>query len=225
MKALSRRWRGSPRREWTRLRTYLSGAPGTLVFLFTLTVTWWTLQGVDHRTLHRLIVSASTNLHNMSDQPIRVLVASAFWSDSTDFPWLVFVEFLVVMVAAERWLGTGRWVLVFAAGHVGATIVTVTGIAWALHHGLLPTKIAGTVDVGASYGFWAVAAVLSYRIPPRWRLWWIATIAAFLGYEAWTEQTFTDYGHLTAMLIGLGMYPITKRPNAIRQAWARRNRA
>lgn len=206
------------RLDWARARTYLSRAPGTLVYLFSLTVTWWTLQGVDQRTLRRIVGSASTNLHNMSHDPIQVLIASAFWSDSDGFPWLVLVEFLTVMVAAERWLGTGRWVLVFAAGHVGATLVTVTGIAWALDHGLLPMKIARTVDVGSSYGFWAVAAVLTYRCTNhRWRLVWAAAIIVLLGVEALREQTFTDYGHLAAMLIGFALYPIARRPQAIRR--------
>jgi hypothetical protein len=202
-------------RLWRALTAYYSKAPGTLVYLFTLTVTTWTLAGTDRATDHKVMVSASTNLHNMTRDPIRVLVASAFWNDSAGFPWVVFAEFLLLMAAAERWLGTGRWLMMFVAGHVGATLVTVTGIAWALDRHLLPHRLAGTVDVGTSYGFFAVAAVFTYRFRRRrWRLIWAVGLAGYLIFTAWRRETFTDYGHLTAMLIGFAAYPLTRRLTA-----------
>ncbi|MFC9788382.1 rhomboid-like protein [Rhodococcus sp. NPDC127528] len=202
------------RSPWSRTRDHFGRAPASLVFVFTLVVTWWSLQGTDHRTLHRLVVSASTNLHNMTHDPVQVLVVSAFWVDGASFPWLTVVEFLVVMVAAERWLGSGRWILVFVAGHVGATVVTVVGIAWALDHDLLPAKLAGTVDVGASYGFWAVAALLAFRFArPASRWCAAAVLVAVFAAVAWRGQTFTDYGHLTAVLIGIGLHRLCPCPD------------
>lgn len=202
------------RSAWHRVHGYFVRAPASLVFLFTLFVTWWSLQGTDHRTLHKLVVSASTNLHNMSRDPFQVLLVSAFWQDGTSFPWMTVAEFLLVMVAAERWLGSGRWVLTFVAGHGGATLITVVGVAWALNHDLLPAKLAGTVDVGASYGFWAVTALFTFRFTRRaWRWWSVSVIVGFLAVMAWHGQTFTDYGHLAAVLIGLSLYRICPRPD------------
>lgn len=215
---------GRGRDGYHRLRVYLLAAPGTLVYLFTLAVTWWTLRGADPKLVHKLLISQSTNLHNMSRHPFQVLVASAFWIDSTSFHWKVVAEFLLVMVAAERWLGTRRWVLTFAAGHIGATLITVTGIAYAISHGLLDNRIARTSDVGVSYGFFAVAALLTYRFPDRrLRLAWAGLLVAYLGVAAWRGQTFTDYGHLAALAIGLSFHRLSRRPNAALQV--RRSRS
>ncbi|WP_345347580.1 rhomboid-like protein [Rhodococcus olei] len=204
------------RSRWSRVRDHFGRAPVSLVFVFALVVTWWSLRGTDRRTLHRLVVGASTNLHNMTHDPIQVLVVSAFWQDGTSFPWMSVAEFLVVMVAAERWLGSGRWVLVFVGGHVGATLITVAGVAWALDHDLLPAKFAGTVDVGASYGFWAVTALFAFRFTRRaWRWWSVTMIVGFLAVMAWHGKTFTDYGHLAAVLIGLSLYRICPNRRAL----------
>jgi hypothetical protein len=172
------------------------------VYLFTLLVTWWTMQGADPGLTHHLIVSASTNLHNMRADPLQVLVVSAFWTDSTGFPWLMITGFLVVMVAAERRLGTRRWIATFAAGHVGATLVTVTGIAWALDHNMLAVNIARTADVGTSYGFYAVAAAFIMQLTGRRRPIWASALIGYLSLAASYGQSFTDYGHLTAIAIG-----------------------
>lgn len=203
------------RATYRQVRRYLARAPGTLVYLFTLAVTWWTLRGADPKLVHRLLISQSTNLHNMTRNAFQVLVASAFWIDGTTFHWQVIVEFLLIMVPAERWLGTRRWLLTFAAGHIGATLITVTGIAYAIHHGLLDNRIARTSDVGVSYGFFAVAALLAYRFPDRrQRLAWAALLVGYLGISAWQVQTFSAYGHLAALAIGFSLYRVTRSPNA-----------
>lgn len=190
-------------------------APGTGVYLFTLSVTWWTLQGADPGLVRRVLLSQSTNLHNMLEHPVQVLVGSAFWLDGEGFFWLTLAQFLLVMAPAERWLGTARWVLTFAAGHVGASVVTVSGIAWALRHDLLDADVAHTSDVGSSYGFYAVAAVLTGRAAGRRRLAWAATLAVALLVAALVRETFTDYGHLVAAAIGFALGPlVTPRDGA-----------
>jgi hypothetical protein len=197
-----------------RARGSAAGAPATLLLLFAFTVTWWTLRGADSSTVDALLVSASTNLDNLTRDPVQVLVASAFWSDSTSFPWTVVAEFLLVLVAAERWLGSLRWTAAFIAGHVGATLIVAAGLSWAVQHELLPDTLAGTVDVGTSYGFWAVAALLTYRFAGWQRVIWAATVITILSVTAWQQHTFTDVGHLTAMAIGFSLYPLSRRPNA-----------
>lgn len=178
------------------------------MYLFTLTVTWWTLRGADPTLVRRLVVSQSTNLHNMTHQPLQVLVGSAFWLDDTDAFWFTVGQFLLVMAPAERWLGSRRWITAFVAGHVGASLVTVTGIAYAIHHGLLDNDIAHTADVGTSYGFYAVAALLTYRFTGRRQVAWAALLTGYLIAMACWRQTFTDYGHLTAAAIGFALRPL-----------------
>jgi hypothetical protein len=211
--AQSRDWI-SRRYAWAKLA--LAGAPGTMVYLFALAVTSWTLRGADPRLEKHLIISQSTNLDNMTHQPVDVLIGSAFWV--TGSHWQLLIEFLLVMVPVERWLGTRRWLATFAIGHVGATLVTVTGIAYGIHHGLLDVSVDHVSDVGVSYGFFAVAAVLAYRITDRRLRWgWAAFLILYLGLSALQSPDFTAYGHLTALSLGFACYPLTRRPNAVLQ--------
>ncbi|MEU4340605.1 rhomboid-like protein [Nocardia sp. NPDC023852] len=193
---------GLPRRIVPTIREHLGAAPASTAYAFTLFVTWWTLRGVGGTVERRLIFSASTNLYNMRHNPVQVLVASAFWTDG-GFPWSTIAGFLIVMAYAERWLGTGRWILLFATGHIGATLLTVTGISNAIDRGLIPHTVAVAADVGTSYGFSAVLAALAFRFRGVVRLAWAATILMVLGAALWIGPTFTDYGHLCAAAIGL----------------------
>ncbi|MEV6555119.1 rhomboid-like protein [Nocardia sp. NPDC051756] len=186
------------------IREHLGAAPASTAYAFTVFVTWWTLRGVGDSVERRLIFSASTNLYNMRHNPVQVLVASAFWTDG-GFPWTTIAGFLIVMAYAERWLGTTRWIILFATGHIGATLLTVTGISHAIDHGVIPRVVAVAADVGTSYGFSAVLAALTYRFRGLVRLLWAGTLILVLVAALWIGPTFTDYGHLCACLIGLAV--------------------
>lgn len=203
----TRRWlRRGARDGERRFRRWATAAPASLIYLFTLAVTTWTLSGVDPQVARRLLISQSTNLDNMVHEPFRVLVASAFWVEGASSYGLVALAFLVVMIPAERWLGTRRWIAAFAGGHVGATLVTVTGIAVGLSRGWLGRGVARASDVGVSYGFVAVAGLLSYRFRDRRvRATWVAAFLVGLGVMVGLRGTFTDYGHLAAFCLGLAM--------------------
>ncbi|MBY8860798.1 hypothetical protein K7711_30290 [Nocardia sp. CA2R105] len=199
-----RGWWHSPGRTLRALRAarhHLGAAPASCAYAFTLFVTWWTLRGISDVAGHRLILSLSTNLVNMRREPVQVLVASAFWTEG-GFPWGTMLGFLVVMAYAERWLGTVRWVLVFASGHVGATLIVVTGISYAVQHHLIPLKVVHAADVGTSYGFSAVLAALAFHLPGLARIVWAVCLLGWYALGVWRGRTFTDYGHLTAILIG-----------------------
>ncbi len=200
-----RTWWAGPARWYRAARAahdHLAGAPASCAYAFTLFVTWWTLRGISDFAGHRLILSASTNLHNMRRDPVQVLVASAFWTEG-GFPWTTILGFLILMAFAERWLGTVRWILVFAVGHVSSTLIVVTGISHAVDRGLIPLKVVVAADVGASYGFSAVLAALAYHLRGPARLVWIGALLGWFALGAWRGRTFTDYGHLTAVFIGL----------------------
>ncbi|MEV0246260.1 rhomboid-like protein [Nocardia sp. NPDC050712] len=198
-------WLRAPRllsRIYPALSHHLSHAPASTAYAFTLFVTWWTLRGLGPVEERKLIFSASTNLHNMRDNPIQVLVASAFWTEG-NFPWVTIAEFLVLMALAERWLGTGRWILLFATGHIGATLLTVYGISRAIEHQMIPLRTAIVPDVGTSYGFVAVLTAMAFRFRGWVRLAWVATVLLVLLAAVISDRTFTAYGHLCAGLIGL----------------------
>ena len=200
------------RERWARVVAYLRGAPATLVYTFTVVVTWYSAAAASPGLERRLLESESTNLHNMTHEPLQVLVSSAFWIDSPVFPVLTTGGLLAVMVPAERALGTRRWLTVFVAGHVIATVVTVVAIAVGIREGLLPARISGTTDVGVSYGSAAVAGCALHLLRRRWWRWSaLGVLVVGLGAFAVADPTFTDIGHLLALGVGLAMWPLVRR--------------
>lgn len=212
----SSRWpRLDPLRRATRaasprVRAYVRSARGTYLYLFVLLITAWVLQSSSPRVAERLVLERSTNLHHLATDPVRVLVASAFWVSAAwqVVPWAVL--FTLVLAPAERWLGTARWAGVFAAGHVGATLLTAAGLWTAIRLDAVDESVSRSADVGVSYGFLAVAAVLVYRLPRRWRARYVAALGGYLVIALFTRGGFTDAGHLLALLIGFACYPLAR---------------
>jgi hypothetical protein len=191
--------------HWIRaLRTLIREAPMTTAYLAIILITTASLASSNPHAVHSMVASASTNLHNMAIDPLRVLVVSAFWVQSAPWIWLLAPLLVVIMVPAERLLGIGRTLLIFAAGHLGATALTVAAIGVGVDHGLLPHRLTYALDVGPSYGLVAIAAVLATRLP-RGRVRGVAIGALLLGLTTVVVigGDFTDAGHLIAALIGL----------------------
>jgi len=213
--AMLRGWPGtaSTERWWNRVRpsvmTYVRGSPATFLYLFVLSITTWVLLGLTGDIVDSILREHSTNLDQLRTNPVRVLIRSAFWVDG--YLLLVWVVlFALVLAPAERWLGTVRWLFVFIAGHVGATLATAAGLWLAINWGLAPTRLQDVVDVGVSYGFAALAAVFTYRLPAPGRWLWAGGLIAAAAGAALIGGTFTDFGHLAAVMIGFAMYPITR---------------
>ncbi len=61
-----------------------------------------------------------------------------------------------------------------------------------------------------SYGFAALAAVFTYRLPRPGRWYWAGGLLVAAGGAAIIGGTFTDFGDLAAVMIGFAMYPITR---------------
>jgi hypothetical protein len=219
-----RRFRGSsatlPDREQLRLlahraAAYVRSAPLTYIYLFVLLITTWALQTASASVDHSLLLEESTNLHRLASNPIRVLVASAFWLPRARELFLWALLFTVVMAPVERWIGAARTGLVFALGHVGATLATAAGLWFAVDLDLTTHRVLHSVDVGVSYGFFAVAAVLGFRLKGRRRALYVASIAGLLVAAVALDSSFTDFGHLIALAIGLAVAPfVTPRANA-----------
>jgi len=210
-------WPGTvPARSWWRthrrqLLAFVRGSPATFIYLGILTVTTWVLVGASTKVADALLADQSTNLHHLTHDPVHVLVRSAFWlSDYDVLLWAVL--FLVVLAPAERWLGTGRWIGVFVVGHVGATLLTAGGVWLAIRTGAVSHRLENVVDVGVSYGFGAVAALFTYRLPRRWRWMWAGALVSFAIGAIALDGSFTSYGHATAFAIGFALYPITRAP-------------
>jgi hypothetical protein len=181
--------------------------PATFVYLFTLLVTSSVVSAAGERLADPLLRSQSTNLANLRHHPIHVLFTSAFWLDSGIRPLMLVVPFAVVLAPAERWLGSRRATLVFWLGHVGATAATALLISFELRHGWASQALTHSVDVGFSYGFAAIAGILAYRVPARWRSRYVVGGFVLLGIGVAAGATYSDVGHLMAWTIGLACRP------------------
>ncbi|MEU1329938.1 rhomboid-like protein [Streptomyces sp. NPDC005865] len=184
-------------------------APGTYIWLTTLFVTTVAMHHMSPEFEDAFLRQHSTNIHELSHNPVRVLISSAFWIDGGS--WLPYaVLYTVFHASAEHWLGTRRWLVVAALSHVLATLISEGVLALAIHHGAAPRTSVNTLDVGVSYALAGVVAVLTYRIPRPWRYAYLLIVLAVYGAPLITGRTFTDLGHFTSVLVGLACYPLTR---------------
>lgn len=150
-----------------------------------------------------LVHYASTSLHNLADHPILAIVLSLFTLANGWREWGTWSLLSIVWVMVELRLGWARALLSFVSGHVLATlglaIVEVTAVA---SHLATASVMTVTDDVGASYGFVALAGAGLTHAVRRDRRWWLAAPALVL--ISVVEVTWwTILGH--AMAIGIGV--------------------
>ena len=191
------------------LYAYVRSAPGTFVWLAILLVTTLIIRSVPADTAQDILERRSTNLHYLAVSPVRVLVSSALWIGGSGwFGYLVLYN--LFHVPAERWLGTRRWLAVVIIAHVGATFLSEGTLYWAIHHGYAPHSAVHTLDYGVSYALAGVEAVLTYWIARPWRYPYVAAVLLFYVVGVLQARDFTSVGHLSAALVGLACYPITR---------------
>ena len=198
-----------PPRFLSAVWNYIRRAPGTFLWLLALLITSQVIKHMDPEFQDHFLRQRSTNLHELSTNPVRVLIASAFWLDGGG--WIgYFVLYNLFHVPVERWLGTLRWLAVIAVAHVGATYISQGVLLWAIRHGHAPAGAVNTLDVGVSYALAGAQAVLVYRISSPWRYVYLVVLLAWYGSALVHGRTFTDVGHLTAALLGLACYPLVR---------------
>lgn len=191
------------------VRAYVRSAPGTYVWLAVLFVTTVALHHMSPEFEEQFLRQRSTNIHELSNDPVRVLVQSAMWIDSGH--WLPYaVLYTVFHAQAERWLGTLRWLIVCVAAHVLATLISELALLKAIRDGMAPHSAVDTLDIGVSYALAGVVAVLVYRIAPPWRYLYLAVVLVVYGVPLLSTPTFTDLGHFVSVVIGLGCYPLVR---------------
>lgn len=209
---ISERWPGlnGIRRHWHRwtpkAKSYMRSAPGTFTYLFVLVITTWVLQTSSSRIADELLLARSTNLHHLVSDPMRVLFGSAFWVSGGSELLLTAVLFTVIVAHVEQWLGTARTVTIFFVGHIGATLLVALWLWASLNFTVVRSPVINAQDVGASYGFAALAAVLTYRIsrPKRWL--YVVAACTIAGIDLAVEPSFTNWGHVLSLAIGFTCY-------------------
>ncbi|MFE3637697.1 rhomboid-like protein [Streptomyces cellostaticus] len=188
---------------------YVRSAPGTYVWLTVLFFTTVALHHMSPAFEQDFLRQRSTNIHELSQNPVRVLITSAMWIDSGH--WLPYaVLFTVFHAQAERWLGTLRWLAVCVAAHVLATLVSELALLQAIHDGHAPPSAVNSLDIGVSYSLAGVMAVLTYRIAAPWRYLYLAGLLAFYAVPLVASRAFTDFGHFLSVLVGLACRPLVR---------------
>ena len=179
----------------------------TQTYACILLATTLLLSGANSRLDNAVLRSASTNLLQLRHHPLLVLVSSAFWTESGGMLGFALIA-LLVFAPLEAWAGSWRWLVVFVAGHVGATLVVAAGLAIAIHINLIGTSVSRSIDVGYSYAAWCAAAFLVYRLPFMARWWAVGAISAILVTSIVISGHYSTWGHLVAALIGWALYPL-----------------
>ncbi|HEY5833330.1 rhomboid-like protein [Streptomyces sp.] len=187
---------------------WVRSAPGTHIWLGTLAVTSVIVAVSPPHVRSYLLHSVSTNLVELGRHPTRALVASALWIETPSGFAVYALLFEAVHATAERRLGTWRWLLVVATAHVGATLLSQKVVRLGIRAQRLPDSLAHTIDIGVSYGLAGVVGVLTYGVPRPWRWGYLAAVLGYFAYPVVNGGTFTDLGHLTAVLIGLCCYAV-----------------
>lgn len=191
--------------------------PVTLGYLSVLLVAASLVEGLPDRDADDLLFAASTNLANLGRGHVETLLLSALVPGPTlaaTLPLLV-----VVLVLGEAVLGSLRSLAVFATVHVGVSLLVAGLLALSLLPGVSSSAARQAVDVGPSYGLFALLGALLVtlgrrRYALRWRL--VAAAAAAvttlaLGVDVADAPTFTAWGHLLSLVAG-GLIGAAWRP-------------
>jgi hypothetical protein len=174
----------------------------TLAYAAIVTCITTTMLRLSPEMQDRVIRHASTNVHNLSHGRIGTLLGSAFVVEAG--PVYVWLPGLICLLAMGELLWrSGRLIVAFAVGHLGATLLVAAGLAAAVEFGWLPGSVTRATDVGMSYGAAGVLGTLTAAIPRRWRPvwmgWWLAVAVAV----AAVGHDFTDVGHGVALVLGM----------------------
>ncbi|MGQ4620036.1 rhomboid-like protein [Nocardia sp. R7R-8] len=204
----------SARPQWWRPRL-----PATAVYLVGLVVVSAVFSVLSDSAQTRVVLHASTNLHNLLDGRIGTLLASAFVIGDVVGSWVIIPLLACLLALAELRFGALRLVRVLLAGHIGATLFVAAGLWVGVEAGWVPASIRWAEDVGVSYGAMALIGALVAALPYRWRvawstLWFIVAVEGVL-----IEQTFTQVGHLVAFTIGtaVGFFMVWTRTTTRRR--------
>ena len=169
------------------------------VILICVTTTMSTLGPATQEWVFR---HASTNLHNLSHGRVATLLDSAFVVDAGPiYEWLPGLVCLLGLV--ELLWRSGRLVIAFAVGHIGATVLVAAWLTTAVELAWLPPAVTRATDVGMSYGAVAVLGSLTPAMARPWRPIWIGWWLAVAGTVVAMGDDFTNTGHAVALILGM----------------------
>ena len=151
----------------------------------------------------RLTAWASTNVANLSREPVGPLMLSAFTAPGYSVAWPVLIALAVF--GANRAIGNVRTALVCLAGHVIGSLVSEGIVAYRVDAGELAGANRYLTDVGPSYV--VVSAIVIALMCGTWLARALAAIdfavLVFGGhiFSGLSHLDVSAVGHLTAMII------------------------
>nr|WP_239657129.1 rhomboid-like protein [Mycobacterium riyadhense]VTO96483.1 hypothetical protein BIN_B_01549 [Mycobacterium riyadhense] len=188
---------------------FVARAPLTYLWVTVLLITTIIANHMTRRQYHTVVVDGSTNIYELSTDPLDVLFYSLLWIDGRYWtPYLVL--FTLFLAPAEQWLGQARWLTVGLTAHIAATYISEGLLFVAIQHHLQPQGLVYARDIGVSYFLVGVTAVLAYRIAPPWRWGYLAVLITIFAVPLIGNLNFTGIGHFSAIFIGLCFYPMTR---------------
>ncbi|MFC6878704.1 rhomboid-like protein [Actinomadura yumaensis] len=144
---------------------------------------------------HDLIAWASTNLANLTVNPVGTMIVSAFVAEGSQAVLLVVIA--LGLFPVTRRFGNLRAVLLVAAAHVLGTVVS-QGIAFVrLELGLLTDSVRTIPDVGPSYVLSAALVAAVLYGPGR-----VPRLLAFAGWAALSPYLFDGLASLEVAAVG-----------------------
>lgn len=158
--------------------------------------------GIDPARRTAVVHANSTNVVNLLHGRWYTLLTSAVLLAGRGCLPVLLVLGLVLSIGELAWGPTGV-IAVFWYGHVVASLLVFAALATgtSLHH--LCQRLVGAADVGPSYGAVAVlGALLVHQALPHRARWQVTAVLLAVAVTA-LHRTFTDAGHLTALLLGL----------------------
>ncbi|MFC8246025.1 rhomboid-like protein [Streptomyces chartreusis] len=197
-------------RPWRLLPTP-TGTPFTFAYAVVLTVTSLIATYADPALVHALHQGSSTDVAHLVHTPVTVLLASGLWTaGGIVAPYTIC--FLLVLTALERRIGGARTAVVFLLGHVLATLATEVPVGLAVLAGHLPDSSLHRLDYGVSFGVATSIGALTGLLRPwlRWPV--LALFGALLVQDLLgLADPLTNWGHLIALVIGVGLWPLVRR--------------
>ncbi|MFC5212350.1 rhomboid-like protein [Streptomyces coerulescens] len=197
-------------RPWRLLPTP-TGTPFTFGYAVVLTVTSLIAAYADPALVHALHQGSSTDVAHLVHTPVTVLLGSALWiAGGIVAPYTICL--LLVLTALERRIGGARTAVVFLLGHILATLATEVPVGLAVLAGHLPDSSLHRLDYGVSFGVATSVGALTGLLRP-WLRWSVPALFGAMLLQDLLNLTdpLTNWGHLIALAIGVGLWPVVRR--------------
>ncbi|MEO6703658.1 MAG: rhomboid-like protein [Jatrophihabitantaceae bacterium] len=147
-----------------------------------------------------VVAWASTNVSNLGQHPVAVLLASTFVVPGNLLPELAIVA--VSFAVLERASGPWRTAAIALAGQVIASLLTEYGADLGAHWRLLADSSSERSDVGVSYVMYAVLAASVLTLAGRAKRVALCGLSLIVLVQFGLEPGMTTTGHLLSVAVG-----------------------